>query len=722
MERRRRLRLQLHEYEESSKSYDASHHSSVYEEEVLDLEESDADVNMQIQEQFTQEQIEDDSQSEDDISGDNNADWSIENTRNSMEDITDSKSDEFNEGVYLRMALTEWASHGVSKRKVNSLLSLLHKVHPELPKTYVSLLNTPKTTTVFEIDNGHMWHKGIKRNLDIFLTQEYLDTHGRIRLNINIDGLPLDKCGKLNFWPILGSLADKTCEPFIISVYFGIESKPSTLEQFLQEFINEMEELSLNGFQFNDHIYDVSIYNFICDAPARSFVKCIIGHNGLFSCEKCEIEGEWYHNRMVYLNNGQKRTDQSFIDRRNPEHHQGLSPLEERLNIGMYAVVAFTGEEEEKEGETIAVVPVKWIDKPDDEITDMFWPPKNWSEKGSRLVHIKKAVKNCIDPDIYWPLHKGSVLHLYREYDDAVRGLKKAEDDTSLETEADNAPRRRKLPRRYIDSDEDSEDKENNMSQKEKGPRKKKVRKLSESNDESDSKILPLVNSDVLNAVKESIYQVNQQDKEKVPEKQPLEKNIKVLQKFQDNYSQGSERKQRQLQKVRGSQSQSNIIKTYEKQRKMDAKQKKFVSVTMPSKKHVTTFFNSEASTVFSPMKDKVTSSKISEISNTPPLNSPTSDFISGDDAPQDTQLLFPSLRINSSDKGSSCSSQNPSCSLVQTITSGASFEGRSSSTSEADQNESRSTFYKLDEKKTKLQEKFRYFYNFKDKDMFLIF
>ncbi|KMQ84403.1 transposase domain-containing protein [Lasius niger] len=280
--------------------------------------------------------MEDDSQSENDISGnDNNVDWSTENTQDSMEDITDSESDEFDENVYLRMALTEWASHGVSKRKVNRLLSLLRKVHPELPKTYVTLLNTPKTTAVSEIDNGHVWYKGIKRNLDSFLTQKYLNTHGQIRLDISIDRLPLDSCGKLHFWPILGSLADKTCEPFIISVYFGTESKPSTLEQFLEEFIEEMEELSTNGFEFNGHVYDVSIHNFICDAPARSFVKCTIGHNGLFSCEKCEVEGEWYHNRIVYLNNGQKRTDQSFIDRRNPEHHQGLSPLEERLNVRM---------------------------------------------------------------------------------------------------------------------------------------------------------------------------------------------------------------------------------------------------------------------------------------------------------------------------------------------------------------------------------------------------
>lgn len=84
--------------------------------------------------------------------------------------------------------------------------------------------------------------------------------------------------------------------------------------------------------------------------------------------------------------------------------------------VFFYAVVAFTGEEQEEKGETIAVIPIKWIDKPDDKITDMFWPPKNWPEEGSRPVQLKRAVKNCIKPNIHWPLYKGSILHLYRKF------------------------------------------------------------------------------------------------------------------------------------------------------------------------------------------------------------------------------------------------------------------------------------------------------------------
>lgn len=191
--------------------------------------------------------------------------------------------------------------------------------------------------------------------------------------------------------------------------------------------------------------------------------------------------------------------------------------------------------------------------------------------------------------EIYWNCYALTFV-IAGKYDDAVKGLKRAEDDISLETETDDAPRRRKLPSRYIDSDEDNEDKENNMlSRKEKGPRKRKVRKLSESDDESGSKTLPQVNSDVLNAVKENsihVHQVQDKEREKMPRRQPLEKNIefRLLQKFEDNSSQGRERKQRQLQKVRDSQSQSIICKRNEKWRKIDYTKRKKCCVSNSAK------------------------------------------------------------------------------------------------------------------------------------------
>lgn len=282
--------------------------------------------------------------------------------------------------------------------------------------------------------------------------------------------------------------------------------------------------------------------------------------------------------------------------------------------------------------------------------------------------------------------------------------MRRAENDTSLETEVDDAPRKRKPPRRYIDSDKDDEDKENNVPpRKDKGSRKNKIRKLSESSNKSKNKTLPQVNSDILNAVKETIH-VQDKEKEKMRRRQPFEDNIEF--RVQDNSSQGSERKQRNLQKVRGGQSQS-YINEKEKQRKMDhTKQKE--SITVPRK-------DCETSSFFSSIKDKTTSSKISEVSNTFRFNSlmSTSDLTT--DAVQDFRFSFPpSMRIDNVDKGSSCSFQNPS--PIQTIISGASFEDLSASNSEIDQNKTQPICYKVGEEETKIQVEPRYASNFKDK------
>lgn len=194
------------------------------------------------------------------------------------------------------------------------------------------------------------------------------------------------------------------------------------------------------------------------------------------------------------------------------------------------------------------------------------------------------------------------------EYDDAVKGLKRAENDTSLETEVDNAPRKRKPPKRYIDSTSTDENEENNMLPKKKNPRRTKIsRKLSESDDESESDTLPQVNSDVLDAVK---AHKRQSDENTV--------RVRVLQEFPSNCRQ-DEQKQRQQKKIDHGQCKSNVKNNdkYEKQKKMDRNKQNFVSITMANKNSVK-FTNSKTSSVLSPIKDKVISGKTSKVFNTP--------------------------------------------------------------------------------------------------------
>ncbi|XP_032688782.1 uncharacterized protein LOC116852462 isoform X3 [Odontomachus brunneus] len=401
-----------------------------------------------------------------------------------------------------------------------------------------------------------------------------------------------------------------------------------------------------------------------------------------------------------------------------------------------YAIVAFTGEEQEDAEETIAVVPVKWIDKLHDDITDIFWPPKRWPEKGSRAIHLKRAIKNCIEPDIHWPLLKGSVLHLYHEYDYAIKGLKKAEDNTSLETEADDAPRRKKLPRRYIDSDGDNEDdEENNMPTKKKGRCKRKVTKLSESDDESGSKTLPRINSDILNAVKENSIHVlkennmkNKVRREKALRRQSLEDctRLRILQEF-PNYSKSQSQgdKQKQQKKVHSSQFGNDVRKNHNEKRKMDhTNRKNFMSVRMPSENSAATFFNSKMSSVPSPIKEKVANdkkSKTSEIHKTSTHNLSISapDVASSDISLQDhTESSFPfSTEINSSDKGLSCLSQNSQCSLVHTITCGTRSEACSYSSPDSETNQNGILLEKKSDEETKMQ--LEPSYSFKSKGNF---
>jgi len=78
----------------------------------------------------------------------------------------------------------------------------------------------------------------------------------------------------------------------------------------------------------NNMKYDISLTAVICDTPARAFVKCVKGHAGYHGCDKCTQEGEYVSSRMTFpAINAPKRTNESFRNQSNEEHHVGLCPL-----------------------------------------------------------------------------------------------------------------------------------------------------------------------------------------------------------------------------------------------------------------------------------------------------------------------------------------------------------------------------------------------------------
>ncbi|XP_047122453.1 uncharacterized protein LOC124805950 [Hydra vulgaris] len=158
-----------------------------------------------------------------------------------------------------------------------------------------------------------------------------------LRLNINIDGLPVFCSSNVQLWPILGSIIEiSLSDVFIIGLYSGT-TKPSSPCAYLNDFVIEMKHLSVEGIHFLDKHYTVTINAVICDAPARAFIKCIKGHSGYNACERCTQEGVYCSNKMTFPKlDAPLRTDEAFLAHTDEEHHTSnmVSPLTE-LNIGM---------------------------------------------------------------------------------------------------------------------------------------------------------------------------------------------------------------------------------------------------------------------------------------------------------------------------------------------------------------------------------------------------
>ncbi|EFN87600.1 hypothetical protein EAI_11775, partial [Harpegnathos saltator] len=99
-----------------------------------------------------------------------------------------------------------------------------------------------------------------------------------------IDGLPLFRSSNIQFWPILGLIKSFTQNiPFTIGIFCGT-SKPMSLEKFLDNFINELHNLLEEGIEFNNKTYREEVHSFVCDAPAKAYLKIIKSHGGYSSC------------------------------------------------------------------------------------------------------------------------------------------------------------------------------------------------------------------------------------------------------------------------------------------------------------------------------------------------------------------------------------------------------------------------------------------------------
>uniref|UniRef100_A0ABD2XBM6 Transposase domain-containing protein n=1 Tax=Trichogramma kaykai TaxID=54128 RepID=A0ABD2XBM6_9HYME len=248
------------------------------------------------------------------------------------DDYNDFHDDDNVEEFNFEQALGDWYHNSnVTREQMNNLLSILIRAgHDDLHRDIRSIVETPKKTIITPCSPGEYYHRGLQNALVNILKSRKLPS--KIVIDINIDGLPISKSSKRTLWPIQGLIFGELT-PFVIGVYHGFK-KPSSIEDYLRPFINEYKNLRSEGFNFRENSYKVKLRCVICDSPARSFCSNTKQFNGYFGCSKCVVEGSW-RKKVVFLEaNLTLRTNESFRNRSQPEHHLGYSPFEE-LEIDM---------------------------------------------------------------------------------------------------------------------------------------------------------------------------------------------------------------------------------------------------------------------------------------------------------------------------------------------------------------------------------------------------
>lgn len=212
-----------------------------------------------------------------------------------------------------------------------------HFPQSDLPKDGRTLLATPTFTDVQKTAGGMMHYFGVENCIKSRLTSNpTLLAHSCLHLQMNIDGMPLFKSTNEQFWPMLGLIEEEEVKsPFLIGLFVGY-SKPTDANVYLSDFVKEMSRLANDGILFKDRFLSVAISAFVCDAPARAFVKNVKSHNAYHGCERCVQEGVWTNSRMTFPEvDAAPRTDYSFKTQQDMDHHKDGQSALLRLNIGM---------------------------------------------------------------------------------------------------------------------------------------------------------------------------------------------------------------------------------------------------------------------------------------------------------------------------------------------------------------------------------------------------
>jgi len=88
-----------------------------------------------------------------------------------------------------------------------------------------------------------------------------------------------------------------------------------------------MLHLEQNGLILENTVYQIKITAFVCDMPARLYVKCVKGHGAYGGCDRCTQRGLYLRKVTFPETDAALRSDMSFKELTDKNYHTRVSPL-----------------------------------------------------------------------------------------------------------------------------------------------------------------------------------------------------------------------------------------------------------------------------------------------------------------------------------------------------------------------------------------------------------
>lgn len=166
---------------------------------------------------------------------------------------------EAEEQTNISESLASWVvKYKVPCDGTNELLDIFRQHGHCVPADTHTLLNTPLTCNVQDKCNWKYIYFGLETGVRKLLAQNpsFCAKNDRIQLQVNIDGIPLFKSKNESMWPILCSFDE--FNPFIVAIFSG-GSKPGSIADYLEDFLEEYVHLQLDHIMYNNKQFYICI-------------------------------------------------------------------------------------------------------------------------------------------------------------------------------------------------------------------------------------------------------------------------------------------------------------------------------------------------------------------------------------------------------------------------------------------------------------------------------